>query len=154
MAYTAMSRTPKLSGLFIKGTFKKFPPILEESSVMKEMRRMKTTNPYVLCSNFPDNNQTIANTNIRVCYHNIRSLNKYINYVQSDVMYTKFDVLIFSETRTKRDTDISLSSYTIVHRLDGEADSNHAYGMHIYSNMFQKYFIQKTNIQIAITLIT
>ncbi|XP_055685660.1 uncharacterized protein LOC129791526 [Lutzomyia longipalpis] len=118
LIYVAFSRVVSLLGLFIIGKFKVPKAQGEDHPVQREMKRLKNEKLLVipmqkiLCEN---------KDKFKICYQNIVSLNKHFNDVQCDVWYKNFDIIVLSETKTIKDTDVPiLENYKILYRCDNE----------------------------------
>ena len=103
----AFSRVTSLENLYINGTFK--PPAsanFGKDKVLLEMERMRNECPHKISLRFPTRSD--RNEQYNVLYQNIRCVNKKIKYIESDVTYVNCDILILVETRTTKDSEISL----------------------------------------------
>ena len=129
--YTAFSRVTSLENLYINETFK--PPAsanFRKDKVLLEMERMRNECPYKVSLRFPTRSD--RNEQYNILYHNIRCVNKKIKYIESDVTYANCDVLILVETRTTKDSEISLKKVIPIYRIDGCLSSTHACGTLVY----------------------
>lgn len=113
LAYVALSRVTKLEDLYIIGKFKPPNPPKDTDPVRAELEELKTKKRLDICFN------TLEESTGKICaYHNIRSLNKYLNHIQNDTWYSKCDVLMLAETQTISTDRPKLSGFRLVDRFD------------------------------------
>ena len=122
LLYVALSRVPKLDGLYLFGCASIFTVIgkeykgwsyikrmrkalkdLEESLSMYEMDRMKKEQPFINMFPFLEESylQRSASDRLTVCMQNVRGLHANLECVRADFSMRNADVLIFVETHVR-----------------------------------------------------
>ena len=60
----------------------------------------------------------IPNSEIKIIYHNVKSLTKNIKYIIKDTWYNQADLIIFSETYTLNTDNFNIDQFKIIYRSD------------------------------------
>ena len=125
--YVAFSRVRKLENLYIIGSFsKKLMKLPSEgtSTVSVEMERLRTS--CALKLNF-NNFQTLAINDVPIVYLNVNSLKKSLPDIVCDRWYLAAKILIFSETKTKKQEHVRIEHFNVLCRTDH--DTRNSYGV-------------------------
>ena len=92
--YVALSRVTTIEGLYITDLCES--KISVDPKVVQEMQLLRNEYKLDLCFTPL---YMLANTDLKMCYLNARSLHKHIEDVRKDINYLSVDILIFTETR-------------------------------------------------------
>jgi hypothetical protein len=128
--YVAFSRIRKLENLYIMGSFTTASmklPSEGTSTVSAEMKRLRTSCALKLNYN---NFQTLAINDVPIVYLNVNSLKKSLPNIVCDRWYLAAKILIFSETKTKKQEDIRIENFNVLCRTDH--DTRNSYGVLCY----------------------
>ncbi|CAG5109286.1 Protein of unknown function, partial [Cotesia congregata] len=113
MQYVAYSRVTDLKNLYIDGNFKPPAPLDNTSNLKVEIDRLKNEKRLITFEQPLDDLH-----GIKIIFHNALSLRKYIGCVRNDKWFHGADVMIFAETRTLPNDDISIDGFDIEFRSD------------------------------------
>ncbi|GBM80454.1 ATP-dependent DNA helicase PIF1 [Araneus ventricosus] len=113
LLYVALSRVSSISGLYIIGKFRVPKESKIEDPCLQQLCKLRRTkNLYMPLSVLKNS------AGFKVAYQNVCSLTHKLQFIKSDKWYFYNDVLIFSETLTSRDENISLDGYKVKFRSD------------------------------------
>lgn len=128
LVYVAYSRVTSLSGLYIIN--KVLIPPFKKSAALVEMERLREFKPMEF--SFA---KEIKGDELKLIYQNINSLFNKLKFISCDKWYTQADILLFSETYTKKKhTHLNIPGYINTFRLD--STNNHSGVMCYFSNEF------------------
>ena len=131
--YVALSRVTAIEGLYITDLCES--KISVDPKVVKEMQLLRSEYKLDLCFTPL---YMLANTDLKICYLNARSLHKHIDDVRKDINYLSADILIFTETRfSPHDPDemYAIEGYELF-RNDETSNVNRAHhGTAVYSRL-------------------
>lgn len=124
--YVALSQVKTINGLFIVGSFE--PPqnktktktdALDELLFMKSEKKLKLSF-----------NNLKEKKGLLIIYQNINSLKTNAKFTLSDEWYNRGDILLFSETLTKKTDNLNRENYKIVF---GSVSTNNSRGLICYA---------------------
>ncbi|KAL7291611.1 hypothetical protein TKK_0014650 [Trichogramma kaykai] len=112
MMYVALSRVRKLEDIYLLGRFIPLPK--KKNNNIQEIIKEMNTNRQLQISlsyDFPGNE-------LKIIYHNVRSLKSNFSYIQNDDWYKQAHILILSETYTTSKNLYNLVNYTLIYESD------------------------------------
>ena len=131
--YVTLSRETTIEGLHIMDLFDS--KISVDKKVEQEMQLLRNEYKLDLCFT---SLYMLANTDLKICYLNARSLHKHIEYLRKDISYLSADITIFTETRfSQHDPDemYAIEGYALF-RNDETSNVNRPYhGTAVYSRL-------------------
>ena len=131
--YVALSRVTTIEGLYITDLCES--KISVDPKVVQEMQLLRNEYKLDLCFT---SLYMLANTDLKICYLNARSLHKHIGDVRKDINYLSADITIFTETRfSQHDPDemYAIEGYELF-RNDETSNVNRPYhGTAVYSRL-------------------
>ena len=131
--YVALSRVTTIEGLYITDLCES--KISVDPKVVQEMQLLRNEYKLDLCFTPL---YMLANTDLKICYLNARSLHKHIEDVRKDINYLSADITIFTETRfSQNDPDemYAIEGYELF-RNDETSNVDRPYhGTAVYSRL-------------------
>ncbi|XP_043472427.1 uncharacterized protein LOC122505072 [Leptopilina heterotoma] len=124
MLYVACSRARTASGLFIvikNGKFQAPSPPQNDNPVIVEMNRLESSSPLVPCYRFLRN---VPNDIIQIIFHNVQSLCKHVDDIDSDPIIKASHVLFFVETWSCELHNFHLNGFSEMIRINGPSEKN------------------------------
>ena len=132
LKYTAFSRVPSSSGLYIDGEYTPPPKAtIENDSALREMHRMRAEAPLEFLLQFPEDYKTEGT--ILCIFYNIRSLNKHFEDISNSKTFISSDLICLAETWTLPTDSFILDGFKCIHRTDCNRAKRFAFGTFIFA---------------------